>query len=98
MKILKKITSWIAWILIIGGLGVMLYTYLVNKSALVILVSDPAFRTAFEIIRKMLLCALAVFAGMVFLAVSLKLAISIRQKEKRAKIEAEKEAEESEEQ
>ncbi len=89
MKILKKLTAWIAWILIIGGLGYMLYTYLINKSALIIMLNDPAFKTAMGILQKMLFGGLAVLAGLIFLVVSLRLAISVRKKEKQKKKEAE---------
>jgi len=99
LKIIKKILSALAWLLIIAGLVAGGTIYLMNQSALNLALQEPAVQASLRIIIQILLCAAAVFVGRILLSASLKLSGYIRGKEReKEKQEKEKEKLEKEKQ
>ncbi|MBQ1382633.1 MAG: OadG family protein [Solobacterium sp.] len=99
LKIIKKILSALAWLLIIAGLVAGGTIYLMNQSALNLALQEPAVQASLRIIIQILLCAAAVFVGLILLSASLKLSGYIRGKEReKEKQEKEKEKQEKEKQ
>ncbi len=93
MRFLKKLSTWIALILIIGGAAVLLFTYMSNKSAIAIVMADPAVKALAGIFSRMAWCAGAIIAGLIFLSISFKIGAGIRSREKekeKAELEARK--------
>ena len=89
MKVLKKILSWLAWLLIIGGVAVFAVMYLINQSTLNALLHSEAVIAAWNILRILGFCVIGVLVGFIFLSLSLKLRSRIRSKEReRARIAA----------
>ena len=96
MRFLKKASMWIALILIAGGAAVLLFTYMSNKSAISIVMADPAVRALAGIFTRMAWCAAAIILGLIFLSISFKIGAGIRSREKekeRKELEAAKAAE-----
>ena len=99
LKIIKKTLSALAWLLIIAGLVAGGTIYLMNQSALNLALQEPAVQASLRIIIQILLCAAAVFVGLILLSASLKLSGYIRGKEReKEKQEKEKEKQEKEKQ
>ena len=99
LKIIKKTLSALAWLLIIAGLVAGGTIYLMNQSALNLAFQEPAVQASLRIIIQILLCAAAVFVGLILLSASLKLSGYIRGKEReKEKQEKEKEKLEKEKQ
>ena len=92
MKVIKKILSVLAWVLIIGGIAAGAAIYAMNKSALTLAMKEPAVQASLKIILRILACAGAVLIGLILLTLSLRIGLSIRSKEK----EKEKERKEQE--
>ena len=94
MKALKKVLSWLAWILIIGGIAVFVVMYLVNRNTLNTLLASESVVAAWSILRVMGICVIGVLAGFIFLSLSLRLRSRIRSKEReKAKLAAAQTAE-----
>ena len=99
MKVIKQIFSWLATILIIGGLVVIGFTYITNKNLFAVLLSNSIVKGSFSVLKRMLFGALAVLAGMIALIISMKIGGVVRRKErekraqeKQYRVEAEEQA------
>ncbi|MBR2991617.1 MAG: hypothetical protein IKF51_09215 [Solobacterium sp.] len=82
MKVIKKILSVLAWVLIIGGITAGVVIYMINKSALTLALKEPAVQASLRILTQILICAAAVVIGLTLLSASLRIGLSIRSKEK----------------
>ena len=94
MKVLKKIISGIAWLLILGGAIVFVVTFLYNRNALSLILSEAIVQASLRIIIKLLICVGAVLLGLILLTLSLRIGINIRVRNReRRKMEAQKQKE-----
>ncbi len=82
MKVLQKILSWLSLILIVLGAGLIIFKYLTNKSLFTALLAEPMVRQSLGIIQVMLYGVAAIFLGLIFLTLAMKIGGSIRSKEK----------------
>ena len=85
MKVLKKILGWLSAILVIGGLSIILFTYLTNKPFINYLSSIMTNAQFGTVMRRVLYGFLAVVVGLVFFALSLKAGSAVRRKERERK-------------
>ena len=94
MKILKKILNWLSLILLIGGAGLILVTYLTNKSFITYLTSQLNNAQFGGALKKMMIGMVMIIVALIIFVLSLKLGSIIKKKDKeRAALEKEKAAE-----
>lgn len=87
MKTLKKVLTWIAAILIVGGIAFFLIEYLANRNLFKVLMSNSVVRGSLGVLKHMLIAVLMVIVGLLLLSLSFKIADSIKRKEEKQRLE-----------
>ena len=82
MKIMKKIVSFLSLILLIGGMGLMLYTYLTNHTFVNKLTSLMTNADCKKGMLYMLIGIICMIAAFLLFSLSVRLGSSIRRKER----------------
>ena len=82
MKFLKKLISFIAMVLIIGGGLSLGWIYFRNKQLFNILLTNSIVQGSLGVLKEMGLAIIAIFIGLVFLTISLKLGSIVRRNER----------------
>ncbi|MBR2808637.1 MAG: hypothetical protein IKE33_00180 [Erysipelotrichaceae bacterium] len=85
MKFLKKLISFIAMVLIIGGGLSLGWIYFRNKQLFNILLTNSIVQGSLGVLKEMGLAIIAIFIGLVFLTISLKLGSIVRRNERNKK-------------
>ena len=85
MKFLKKLISFIAMVLIIGGSLSLGWIYFRNKQLFNILLTNSIVQGSLGVLKEMGLAIIAIFIGLVFLTISLKLGSIVRRNERNKK-------------
>ncbi len=94
MKFIKKIVGFLALAGILGGAGSLAWQYFRNKQLLEVLVSNSIVKGSINVLQKMGISVLVIFAGMMFLSAYFKLGSIVRriEREKEEAIMAERQA------
>lgn len=82
MKIMKKIVSFLSLILLIGGMGLMLYTYLTNHTFVNKLTSLMTNADCKKGMLYMLIGIICMIAAFLLFSLSVRMGSSIRRKER----------------
>lgn len=85
MKFLKKLIGFIAMVLIIGGGLSLGWIYFRNKQLFNILLTNSIVQGSLGVLKEMGLAIIAIFIGLVFLTISLKLGSIVRRNERNKK-------------
>ena len=85
MKFLKKLISFIAMVLIIGVSLSLGWIYFRNKQLFNILLTNSIVQGSLGVLKEMGLAIIAIFIGLVFLTISLKLGSIVRRNERNKK-------------
>lgn len=92
MKLLKRIIGFVAFMLILGGSTSFTWQFFRNKQLLEVLISNSIVKGSLSVLQKMGLSVIAVFFGLVVLAVYFRVGSAVRrsEREKREAIKEEK--------
>ena len=82
MRIIQKLFGFIGMLLIIGGAGVIIWQYLLNKQLFAVLVSNSIVRGSMDVLKKMGLGILAIIVGLICLVIWVKAGSVARRNER----------------
>ena len=85
MKFLKKLFSYIAVILIAGGILVLVWQYFRNKNLFAVLLSNSIVKGSLSVLKMMGMALIAVIVGLICFSISLKCGSIVRRNEREKK-------------
>ncbi|MBR3250349.1 MAG: hypothetical protein IKF80_01430 [Erysipelotrichaceae bacterium] len=97
MKILKKIMGFLSVVAIVGGGGSLAWQYFRNKQLLEVLISNSIVKGSINVLKRMGISILVIFAGMILLIIYFKIGSVIRRVEREKREALREERRESEE-
>ena len=85
MKLIKKILGFLAAVFILGGLIVLAFEYIRNKTTFNILFNNSVVKGTLPVLKNMALALVAVFVGLLFSSLYFRAGGVVRRKEREIK-------------